>query len=404
MLIKNKIKIYYILINIFSAVLGFSKSYIFMKYLNFDDLGALTLIQTISLVFASLHFGYLNGCFRVFSSKELKINNVFGCFYFSYIIMIVSLFPFLLALNNDELWIGYILGFLLLINTFYKNFLISNYNLKLLNYASIFSVIVNILFLICMVFYGQLDFKLASISLIIQPIIFIFIAILFDKELHFFSIKFDKFTFFTIMKLGYGAFFASCIVLLYCQFERWGIVYYLGKNELGAYSIIFLLTAVWQIVPESIMNLYFPKYVLLLKEQNFNSLFENLKMHLIISLFYSLIASVLVCFLSDFIINLVLPKFSSYIYLARIACLALLIKSMTIPFSSLIQALAKNREMIFYQSFSVFIYALIVFISSFFINMSLSFFVIISIIYYSIIFISFVFVVIRYKNTIHENN
>jgi len=69
---ENKDKLNFILINILTSFLKFVRSFVFMKFLNFSDLGMITIISTIMSLFGMFQFGLLNGGYRIFSLRKPK--------------------------------------------------------------------------------------------------------------------------------------------------------------------------------------------------------------------------------------------------------------------------------------------------------------------------------------------
>ena len=69
---ENKDKLSFILINILSSLLKFVRSFVFMKFLNFHDLGLITIISTIMALFGMFQLGLLNGGYRIYSLKKPK--------------------------------------------------------------------------------------------------------------------------------------------------------------------------------------------------------------------------------------------------------------------------------------------------------------------------------------------
>ena len=174
--------------NIIVAFLGFLKSFIFIKFLNLESLGMLTIIQTGAMFIGFFQIGLINGGFRIISLEKTnliaKTNNII----FSYI-GILSLVLFMTYFLNlfFNLFTDYftylfilLLGLNLLLFNWLTNILIALKKLMLLNKLNLVSSTISVLFLPLAYYQGLFG---AAFCLLIQPIIFIVYALIASKEL-----------------------------------------------------------------------------------------------------------------------------------------------------------------------------------------------------------------------------
>lgn len=185
---KNKINFIFIVANVIVAFLGFLKSFIFIKFLNLENLGIITIIQTGAMFIGFFQIGLLNGGFRIISLEKnyllQKINNVI----FSYIgilsLVLFVIFFFNLFFNLFTDYFTYLfillLGLSLLLFNWLTNILIAQKKLMLLNKLNLVSSIASILFLPLAYYQGLFG---AAFCLLIQPIIFIVYALTVSKNL-----------------------------------------------------------------------------------------------------------------------------------------------------------------------------------------------------------------------------
>ena len=82
----------YVAINIGVSVVGFLKSMLFMRWLGMEELGIISLAQTIMSFISIFQIGLLNGGYRIFSldraEEQRNINNLI----FSYIAVLTVVF------------------------------------------------------------------------------------------------------------------------------------------------------------------------------------------------------------------------------------------------------------------------------------------------------------------------
>lgn len=80
----NKLSINFIIINILVAFLGFSRSFVFIKFLDFKGLGILTLIQAGANLVGFFQIGLINGGYRLFAVQDAKASQNTNNIIFSY--------------------------------------------------------------------------------------------------------------------------------------------------------------------------------------------------------------------------------------------------------------------------------------------------------------------------------
>ena len=83
-LLKNKNSLYFIIVNIIVAFLGFVRSFVFMKFLNFEELGLLTLIKTGAMFVGFFQIGLINGGYRIVALKKANLTEKTNNVIFSY--------------------------------------------------------------------------------------------------------------------------------------------------------------------------------------------------------------------------------------------------------------------------------------------------------------------------------
>ena len=66
--------------NIFVSSVGFIRSFLFMRWLDNNELGIISLVQTVMLFLSLFQIGLVNGGYRIFAldkaEQQLDINNV----------------------------------------------------------------------------------------------------------------------------------------------------------------------------------------------------------------------------------------------------------------------------------------------------------------------------------------
>ena len=79
-----KQSISFIIINILVAFLGFVRSFVFMKFLDFKELGLITLIQTGAMLIGFFQIGLINGGYRILALQKTELSEETNNVIFSY--------------------------------------------------------------------------------------------------------------------------------------------------------------------------------------------------------------------------------------------------------------------------------------------------------------------------------
>ena len=312
--------------------LGFLKSFIFIKFLNLENLGIITIIQTGAMFIGFFQIGLLNGGFRIISLEKnyllQKINNVI----FSYIgilsLVLFVIFFFNLFFNLFTDYFTYLfillLGLSLLLFNWLTNILIAQKKLMLLNKLNLVSSSVSVLFLPLAYYYGLFG---AAFCLLIQPIIFIVYALIASKNLrpskYLLNIKEIR----EILKYGFIPFISGIFFLLQIQIERWAVVYQLGTEVLGKLYLVFLISALWVLVPSSISNLFFPNCVSSFESNNYIKFNNYIKNHFIVVTVYIIFTALIIFTLLEPVVSLFLPQHQTYLNFVYLAIPGLCFKN-----------------------------------------------------------------------------
>lgn len=363
----------FVVVNIIVAFTGFLRSFIFIKFLNLEQLGAITMVNTVAASLSLFQFGLINGGYRIIAlgkKEEIeKTNNLIFSF-----ISVISITLFIIAyLFNDFglfeskliLFISMIIGVLMLINNWITNFLIGSQELRRLNIANIVSVLLSIFSLVAIyidTFYGALT------SLLIQPLVFLLIS--FSKKIRVTKFYLDVKYFKYILSFGFIPFLAGIFFLLYSQIERWTISSYLGNQELGKLYLFYLILTVSSLIPNSILNVYFPKAIKFYNDSDIVNFNRCISSNLKINILYCVTIVIGILLLLRPIVDIVFPIHLNYLYLIYFAIPGIVSKILTDPFALFFNSVIKLQPIFKSDLFSFLIYiiCLVVWIFLFDIN------------------------------------
>ena len=351
----------FVLINVFTAALGFVRSFAFMKFLGFEELGLITMVNTTASLLSLFQIGLINGGYRIIALGHEKAiektnNNILsfliivsgGVFVITAILILLNVIK-----DYTTAFISISIGVLLLFNNWFTNRLIGSGKLQKQNYANSLSAIISFLCLALVYYYGFLG---ALICLFTQPLLFMMLSI--DKTFKFtkFEIQISHLKY--ILRFGFIPFIAGIFSLLYSQIERWSISFILGNEELGKMYLFFIIITLWILIPNSIGNIFFPKaikYYDVGDKKNFNkTIYNNIK----IIVAYNIIGSLLLFTLLTPLVGLFFPNHLPYVYLVFLSVIGLFFRTLVDPFYLFFNSIVKLNYIFWSELISLSLYCI----------------------------------------------
>jgi O-antigen/teichoic acid export membrane protein len=353
----------FIAISVFVAGVGFLRSFVFMYAFDFKDLGTITIINTSTVLIGFFQFGIINGGYRIVAlqdySKYIKTNNfVFTYFTFLFfLLLLASVLFYLFSTQYDLTIILFVvaLGFLTLVFNWLSISLIGSLKYKILNVANSLSALISIT---CTFFSLEYGIKGILVSLILQPLFFILIVFLSDKKQIPNKLNLDLLLFKEILSYGFIPFLASVFFLLYIQIERWSINYILGKESLGKLFLFFIIFNFWNLIPSSVLNLFYPRAIKLFSDNKSHEFKRIIKQNLLFVFVYSSIGCILILLLFKPSVFLFFPKHSDYSMFVVLALPGLAFRSFTDPLSLYFNSVLKLKFIFWSDILSLIIYVL----------------------------------------------
>lgn len=264
----DKSNYYYVIVNIGLSVFSFLRSFVFMRVLDLRELGLISLVQTIFMFVGLLQMGLLNGGYRIVSLGKNddfeKTNNTI----YSYLLILLpigivfcicsALFDWISDMSFTLLVISVVFGIFTLLNNWFHNILIGEQKLSEVNRVNIVSYALSALML---PFAYWLGFTGGMLVIVVQPLAFVIMSLIRNKELMPTGFMFKWEYIHYILRFGFIPFLGGIFVALYTQIERWSVNEVLGVEALGKFYLVFLYVSLYLLVPNSINSIFFPKGV-----------------------------------------------------------------------------------------------------------------------------------------------
>ena len=258
----------YVIVNLFVSAVGFVRSFIFMRWLGMEELGLISLAQTVMQFLSLFQFGLINGGYRLFalnkSDDQERVNNLLFSYFTLLAGVCLTVWSFVvvsghkLIMENSLLLVSIVCGILMLMNNWLNNTLIGKQKLASINRINLLSASISVALLPIVKFFG---FTGAVIVIVSQPLVFVANTLIQNKDLRptgfLLDIKLARY----VLKFGFIPFLSGIFVLINLQFERWSIAGFLGADALGRFYLVFLYNSLYLLIPVSIQNIFFPKAV-----------------------------------------------------------------------------------------------------------------------------------------------
>ena len=310
----DKANYYYIVVNVGLSIFSFLRSFVFMRYLDLKELGVISLVQTIFMFIGLLQMGLLNGGYRIVSlGKTEEIEKTNNSIY-TYVAMLLPFGIFFSMLSAHFGWIkdftltllliSVVFGIFSLLNNWCQNMLIGEQKLGEVNHANIVSFSLSVLTLPLTYWWG---FWGAMVVIMIQPLAYVGMTMMRNKELlptgFFFDLKYIKY----ILGFGFIPFLGGIFSMLYLQAERWSINGVLGVEALGSFYLVFLYVSLFQLVPNSVNSIFFPKGVKSYAEKRYDEFRRLLKYYFLVLVGYFVLISIVTAFFLKPVVGLLFP-------------------------------------------------------------------------------------------------
>jgi len=311
----DKANYWYLIVNICLSAFSFLRSFVFMRTLDLTELGVISLIQTIFMFMGLLQCGLLNGGYRIISlgkAGELeKTNNTV----FSYVAILTpigiifcllsAVFGWIKDLSLILLLISVLFGLFTLIDNWFHNVLIGERKLADLNIINIISYTASFIALPLAFVFGLWG---AVLVIALPPSVFVGSCLVKYPELRPSAFFFNKHYLKYILSFGFIPFLGGIFSMIYTQVERWSVVGQLGIDALGAFYLVFLYVSLFNLVPNSLNSIFFPRGVKSYANNDFSYFKRLLKYYYLCQVGYGVVICVVTILLLQPIVALVFPN------------------------------------------------------------------------------------------------
>lgn len=351
----------YVIVNIAVSFVGFLRSFAFMRWLGLEDLGLISLAQTVMQFIGLFQIGLINGGYRMFSLNKVReqerVNNLLFTSFGFFFIIFMSVWCIIAAsgnkiiMDNDLLLVAIIGGILTLSNNWLNNTLVGKQKLGEINIINVIAICASVLSLALVYFIG---FWGAIISIVIHPLCFLIITLFRNEDLRPTGLLFDKALIKEILGYGFIPFLSGIFVMLNLQVERWSIAGFLGNEALGSFYLVFLFNTLFMLIPTSVQSIFFPKAVRSYDKGNITEFRGVIKRLSLVTIIYDVAILFATIMILKPVVSIVFPLHEDnviYVYLFLPGLLAWSLESVT----GLVLNSSLRLKILFYAGLSGFL-------------------------------------------------
>lgn len=370
---KNE-KFIYVLVSGAISILGFIKSFLFLKFFNFLDLGVINISQNFIISISLLQIGIITGGYRLYCYKSGNVISLINSavLYFFFTLFFLLLLAFLITVAFFDAKISHYLLFFFLVTgvlSLYANWvtckMLAVGKIKLLNKANLISAVLSlsIIFL-----YKYIGVWAALCTFLTQSLILILFAYLTIPQLvpKIQVLNFKKIAA-KIILLGFVPYLTTAMGYFNSQLGRWLITISLGTLILGKTSLVNLYITLVNVFPTAITNLFFPTLISKYELGNMDAFKSSLKRYFGILILYLSFTILLTILLSNFVVNLLFPKHLESLKLVYAILPSLAFLCLSNPIIVVLNASKKFKAIFFGSliSISVYLFLLVIYLLKF---------------------------------------
>lgn len=314
----------FVLVSLGVNLLFLVRSYATMQLLDYRGLGLAALLQSVMLLIGALHFGIINGGYRLICAADGEEAARLNDFVFSFIggLALAALvvggasLPFVRGGEADlVVLLGVFGGALTLSRIWVMNRMVAGGMLRLLNRVNFWSAAGSLVAL----GYAVVDPLPACLAaIVLQPAFFLVAALCADRRLLPRRIEVDRRLIRNVLHAGFIVFLTGIFLQVNVQIERWYVTAYLGLDALGHLYLAILFVTLFQLVPTSFDQIYLPAVVREHAADSGDGLARIMRQFFLVVAGYCALAAIGVALLARPVTALILPQYVGdlrYVYL-----------------------------------------------------------------------------------------
>jgi O-antigen/teichoic acid export membrane protein len=322
---------------------------VMMSVLDYADLGLVALVQACILFGGMLHFGLLNGGYRLLChAGERHKQRIIDLAYtgFAALAAGIAIAALIAALLQDSAEYAAIAaltaggGIATLLRSWMMNEMVAARRLKAANLINAGSMASSLALL---VFLPAAPALVAVGSIVIQPVLFAVLALASGSVLRPRRLRTSRRLTKVIFRTGFVLFLTGIAIQFNSLIERTYISSELGLEPLGRLYLAFLFLTLFQMAPNLLQQVFLPVIVGAWKEGDADRVRMELGNLLTITLVYCVAAAAALWLVAPLLLEAVLPKYVDDLHWVYLLAPGLIAFTMSTPFALMFNVVIEYR-------------------------------------------------------------
>lgn len=332
-------------VNLLTLVRGLA----LMMWLDYAALGLIALVQSVIMFGGMLHFGLLNGGYRLLchangSYRQRIVDLAYTFFALLVVVFGLCAIVAVALLDTAQLRIAAGLTAVGAIATLMRAWMINEMvalgklgSVNLINALSIAASLAALMFL-------WADPTLIGIfSIVVQPLAFVALAYLTKRAIRPVKPWWSKRLVGVVFRAGFLVFLTGTALQLNTQMERWYVGSYLGLEGLGRLYLVFLFITLFQIPPTLLDQVFLPNVVKARNADKPSLVQREIRLLLAVYVAYCASSVAAVWTLAAPILELILPSYVQDLHWVKLVVPGLVVFTLSNPFALVFNVLMDYR-------------------------------------------------------------
>ena len=344
----------YVAIGLGVNLLMLVRGVVLMTVLGYADLGLVALVQAAILFSGLLHFGLLNGGYRLLCHagpgyKQRIIDLAYTGFAIIAAIVVVCALGFALWLDSGRFrliaGLTALGGICTLLRSWMMNEMVAAGRLKAANLINASSMIVS-LALLALLVPGVSGFDpalIAVLSIVIQPVLFAGLSLASGAVLRPGRLRVSKRLGGVVFKAGFTLFLTGIAIQAGSLIERAYVSSALGLEPLGRLYLAFLFLTLFNLAPNLVQQAFLPNIVKHWKAAEQSELAREFRNLLAITLAYCIGAAGALWLLAEPLLGLILPRYVPDLHWVYLLAPGLILFALSAPFALIFNVVIDYR-------------------------------------------------------------
>lgn len=329
----------FVVIGLAVNLLALVRGVVLMVWLDYAGLGLIALVQSVIMFGGMLHFGLLNGGYRLLCHAGPAYRQRIVDLAYTVFAILLALFALCalvaaILVEGLELRIAAGLTGVGAIATLVRAWMINEMAalgaLKSVNILNAVSIAAS---LAVLAFLPSAPVLIGILSIVLQPAVFVAMAYASGRATRPIKLARSKRLAGLVLRAGLLVFLTGFALQLNMQMERWYVGSYLGLESLGRLYLAFLFITLFQMVPTLLDQVFLPIIVKNRDASNPGLVRRELRLLLAIYVLYCASAAAAVWLLAGPVLELVLPRYLGDLRWVQLLVPGLVVFTLSNPFA-----------------------------------------------------------------------